>query len=226
MRTILFTLLAVLSGQVLADGQVSPLPPPLVDTALTRAPGRQVAVFAGGCFWGVQAVFQHVRGVVSATSGYAGGAADTARYSRVSTGRTGHAESVEVVYDPSRISYGQLLQVFFADAHNPTELNRQGPDMGTQYRSWIYAVRPEQKKIAEAYIEQLSKLQIYADKIVTQVSTLPAFYPAEAYHQNFAARHPDNPYIVINDLPKIDNLKKDFPALFVPGKDSLQMEKR
>lgn len=226
MRTILFMLLAVLSGQVLADGQVSPLPPPLVDMALTRAPGRQVAVFAGGCFWGVQAVFQHVRGVVSATSGYAGGAADTARYSRVSTGRTGHAESVEVVYDPSRISYGQLLQVFFADAHNPTELNRQGPDMGTQYRSWIFAVHPEQKKIAEAYIEQLSKLQIYADKIVTQVSTLPAFYPAEAYHQNFAARHPDNPYIVINDLPKIDSLKRDYPALFVPGKDSLHMEKR
>lgn len=215
MRTILFITLAALSGQVVADGQLFPLPAPASDMALTRTSGRQEAVFAGGCFWGVQAVFQHVRGVVSATSGYAGGTAETASYPQVSTGNTGHAESVKVVYDPSRISYGKLLQVFFADVQNPTELNRQGPDEGRQYRSWIFAVNPEQKKIAQAYIEQLSSRKVYSDKIVTQVTSLPAFYPAEAYHQNFAALHPDNPYIYFNDRPKVDRLKQDFPALFV-----------
>ncbi len=214
MPALLLVMLAVIAPQASAEGQAFPLPAPFVDMA--KKTGLQEAVFAGGCFWGVQTVFQHVRGVVSATSGYAGGAADTASYARVSAGGTGHAEAVKVIFDPSRISYGQLLEVFFADAHNPTQLNRQGPDEGTQYRSAIFAANPEQQKIAKAYIEQLSRLKIYADNIVTQVSLLPAFYPAEAHHQNFAARHPYNPYIVINDLPKIDHLKRDFPGLFVP----------
>ncbi|HUW51355.1 MAG TPA: peptide-methionine (S)-S-oxide reductase MsrA [Sulfuricella sp.] len=203
-----------LSGQALAEGQISPLPNPVVDQPAAKNPAKQSAVFAGGCFWGVQAVFQHVKGVISATSGYAGGAKDTAKYELVSTGATGHAESVKVVYDPSKISYGQLLKVYFAAAHNPTQLNRQGPDTGTQYRSEIFVASPEQKKIAEAYIGQLSAARIYPKKIVTRVSSLPAFYPAEAYHQNFATLHPDNPYIAINDLPKLDHLKAQFPELY------------
>lgn len=213
--------LAVLSfalcGQALADGQISRLPDPAVDQAATQTPAQQSAVFAGGCFWGVQAVFQHVKGVVSATSGYAGGTGSTAKYGLVSTGTTGHAEAVKVVYDPSRISYGQLLKVFFSVAHNPTELNRQGPDTGPQYRSEIFAASAEQKQIAEAYIRQLGAARVYPEKIVTRVSTLPAFYPAEAYHQNYAMLHPDEPYIAINDLPKLDRLKAQFPELYRPA---------
>ena len=210
--------LAVLSfflyGQAWADGRVSRLPDPAVDQVSTKIPAQQSAVFAGGCFWGVQAVFQHVKGVVSATSGYAGGAANTAKYGLVSTGSTGHAESVKVVYDPSRISYGELLKVFFSVAHNPTELNRQGPDTGPQYRSEIFATSAEQKRAAESYIRQLTAARTYPEKIATKVSDLTAFYPAEAYHQNYAMLHPDNPYIAINDLPKLDRLKAQFPALY------------
>lgn len=213
-----FALLAVLgifsSGQALAEGQISPLPNPAMDQPIAKNPAQQSAVFAGGCFWGVQAVFQHVKGVVSATSGYAGGTGDTAKYRLVSSGTTSHAESVKVVYDSSKISYGQLLKVFFSAVHNPTELNRQGPDSGTQYRSEIFVTSPEQKKIAEAYIAQLAAAKVYPKKIVTRVSSLPAFYPAESYHQDFATLHPDNPYIAINDLPKLDRLKGQFPELY------------
>jgi peptide-methionine (S)-S-oxide reductase len=201
-------------GQALAEGQTSPLPNPAVDQPAVKNPAMQSAIFAGGCFWGVQAVFQHVKGVVSATSGYAGGAKDTAKYELVSSGTTGHAESVKVDYDPSKVSYGQLLKVFFSAAHNPMQLNRQGPDNGTQYRSEIFVTSPEQKKIAEAYIGQLSAAKAYPKKIVTRVSSLPEFYPAEAYHQNYAKLHPDNPYIAINDLPKLDHLKTQFPELY------------
>jgi peptide-methionine (S)-S-oxide reductase len=199
-----------------ADGQISRLPDPAVDQGAAPASAQHSAVFAGGCFWGVQAVFQHVKGVVSATSGYAGGAGNTARYPLVSAGTTGHAEAVRVVYDPARISYGQLLKVFFSVAHNPTELNRQGPDIGTQYRSEIFTENPEQKQIAEGYIRQLDGGRAYPKKIATRVSTLPAFYPAEDYHQNYALLHPDEPYIAIHDLPKLDRLKRQFPELYQP----------
>jgi peptide-methionine (S)-S-oxide reductase len=169
---------------------------------------------AGGCFWGIQAVFQHVRGVISATSGYSGGEAKTAEYEVVSTGETGHAESVKIVYDPSKITYGQLLRVFFSVAHDPTQLNRQGPDEGTQYRSSIFYYSDEQKKIAEAYIAQLDKSGVFPKKIVTQVVPLKAFYVAEAYHQNYATLHPENMYIVFNDAPKVKHLQQQFPDLY------------
>jgi peptide-methionine (S)-S-oxide reductase len=171
-------------------------------------------VFSGGCFWGVQAVFQHVKGVISATSGYSGGEAKTAEYEIVSTGRTGHAESVKVVFDPSQITYGQLLHVFFAVAHDPTELNRQGPDQGTQYRSVVFFSTPEQERITRAYIEQLDKAHAFKHSIVTRVLPLQAFYPAEAYHQNYATIHPDSMYIRLNDAPKVENLKKEFAAIY------------
>jgi len=174
----------------------------------------QTAVFAGGCFWGVEAVFKHVNGVISSTSGYAGGSASTADYETVSGGKTGHAESVQVVFDPKRITYGQLLKVFFSVAHNPTELNRQGPDHGTQYRSAIFTTGDEQNAVAQAYVEQLKKSKVYPNPIVTQVSALPRFYPAEAYHQNYLAGHMMQPYIVFNDLPKLDALKATFPDLY------------
>lgn len=196
-------------------GGGSPLPNPKVDAALAQAKGQETAVLAGGCFWGVQGVFQHVRGVLSATSGYSGGSAGAAEYEVVSTGSTGHAESVKITYDPSQISYGQLLQVFFSVAHDPTELNHQGPDYGTQYRSVIFYSGPEQKRIAEAYIAQLDAAKVYSAPIVTQVDALKAFYPAEAYHQNYLQRHPDSPYIVINDLPKLGHLREQFPSLYV-----------
>jgi peptide-methionine (S)-S-oxide reductase len=162
----------------------------------------------------VQAVFQHVRGVIKATSGYAGGSAKTAEYEIVSTGQTGHAESVQVVYDPSQITYGELLRIFFAVAHDPTQLNRQGPDEGTQYRSAIFYANDEQKRIAEAYISQLEQAKIFSRPIVTQVAALQSFYPAEAYHQNYAALHPNQPYIVFNDAPKVEHLRKIFPELY------------
>jgi peptide-methionine (S)-S-oxide reductase len=178
------------------------------------APAEQTAVFAGGCFWGVDAVFRHVKGVVDVTSGYAGGAAATAHYDQVSTGDTGHAESVRVVFDPARVSYGQLLQVFFAVAHDPTELDRQGPDVGSQYRSVIFYGNAEQERQANDYIRRLNAGHAFPAPIVTQVVPLPQFYPAEDYHQNYLAQHPYQPYIVINDLPKIDRLRKAFPALY------------
>jgi peptide-methionine (S)-S-oxide reductase len=193
----------------------APLPDPKFDASLSKAVVSQTAVFAGGCFWGVEAVFEHLRGVTRVVSGYAGGSADTASYEQVSSGTTGHAESVRVSYDPSRISYGRLLKVFFAVAHDPTELNRQGPDTGTQYRSAIFFGNDEQKRVAEAYIAQLQAAHTFSHPIVTQVTPLKAFYEAEAYHQHYLALHPDQPYIVINDLPKIANLQRQFPALYV-----------
>ncbi len=199
---------------LMAEGQTARLPDPLKDEALAKTSSQQTAVFAGGCFWGVQAVFQHTKGVVSATSGYAGGAEGVAKYDLVSNGNTGHAESVKIIYDPAKISYGKLLKIYFAVAHNPTELNRQGPDTGTQYRSEVFATNPLQQQIAEGYISQLSAARVYPEKIVTRVSALPAFYAAESYHQDFARKHPDHPYIVRFDLPKIDHLKQQFPELF------------
>lgn len=199
------------------DGRVNPkaaFPKPALDSPLASSRGKETAVLAGGCFWGIQAVFAHVRGVISSTSGYSGGAANTAHYEEVSTGATGHAESVQVVFDPSQISYGQILLIFFSVGHNPTELNRQGPDYGTQYRSSIFFASDQQKKIAEAYIAQLDAAKTYAQPIATRVVPLQGFYPAEDYHQDYLKHHPFEPYIVINDQPKIANLKKEFPALY------------
>lgn len=190
------------------------IPSPVVDQPLTPVKGEQTAVFAGGCFWGIQSVFQHTKGVVSATSGYAGGWTAKPSYEQVSSGQTGHAESVRVVFDPSQISYGQLLKIFFSVAHDPTELNRQGPDVGTQYRSSLFYTSDEQKKTAESYIDQLNKAHVYPRRIVTQVVAYKAFFPAEAYHQGYAERNPDQPYIAINDAPKVVNLKKQFPELY------------
>jgi peptide-methionine (S)-S-oxide reductase len=199
------------------DGRANPkapFPQPAADSPLASSKSTEAAVVAGGCFWGIQAVFQHVKGVVSATSGYSGGAADTAHYEDVSSGVTGHAESVKIVFDPSQISYGQILMIFFSVGHNPTELNRQGPDYGSQYRSSIFYSGEQQKKIADAYIAQLDAAKIYAQPIVTRVVPLQAFYPAEDYHQDYLKHHPYEPYIVINDQPKIANLKKEFPGLY------------
>ena len=184
------------------------IPAPAVDQS--SAPHSETIVLAGGCFWGVQAVFQHTKGVTSAISGYAGGEKQTAHYEMVGGGRTGHAESVAVTFDPQQISYGKILQIYFSVAHNPTELNRQGPDAGTQYRSAIFYANDEQKKVAAAYIAQLDKAHIFPGPIVTQLETLRGFYPAEGYHQDFAVLHPSYPYIVFNDLPKVDNLKRLF----------------
>ncbi len=184
--------------------------------AATPRPAPAVAVFAGGCFWGVDAVFKHVKGVVNVVSGYAGGDAVQTSYGQVSTGSTGHAESVRVTYDSTQVSYDQLLQVFFLVAHDPTQLNRQGPDEGTQYRSAVFYATPEQHRAAAAAIASLSRQRVYADPIVTQVVPLKAFYPAEAYHQNYLALHPDQPYIVYNDLPKLKRLAERFPALYQP----------
>lgn len=192
----------------------TPLPAPESDAKLAAAPSRQTAVLAGGCFWGIQAVFQHVKGVVTATSGYSGGSARNAEYETVSTGQTGHAESVQIVYDPSQITYGDLLRIFFSVAHDPTELNRQGPDEGTQYRSVIFYGNDGQKQIAEAYIAQLDKAGVFHHRIVTQVVPLQAFYPAEAYHQNYATLHPNQPYIMFNDAPKVEHLKQEFPDFY------------
>ena len=188
------------------------LPPPAVDLTST-APSATI-VFAGGCFWGVEAVFDHMKGVKSAVSGYAGGSQSTARYESVETGKTGHAESVQVTYDPAQVSFGKLLQVFFSVAHDPTELNRQGPDTGTQYRSVIFVSNEDQKRVAEAYIQQLDAARAFKHKIVTQIAPLNGFYAAEDYHQHFLAKNPSNPYIVYNDLPKLQALKKHYPDLW------------
>jgi peptide-methionine (S)-S-oxide reductase len=195
-------------------GAAVALPSPAVDVSPTAKPGKQTVVFAGGCFWGIQAVFQHVNGVTDATSGYSGGSADTARYELVSTGSTGHAESVRVTYDPARVSFGQLLKVFFSVAHDPTELNRQGPDEGTQYRSAVFFTDPDQKRVTDAYVAQLDRAKVFPRRVVTEVVPLKAFYPAEGYHQNYATLHPDNPYIVINDAPKVAHLRQLFPDLY------------
>ena len=189
------------------------IPAPSMDAP--SAGGIQTAVIAGGCFWGVQGVFQHTAGVVSAMSGYAGGSKSTANYSSVSTGTTGHAESVQIKYDPQKISYGKLLQIYFSVAHDPTELNRQGPDSGTQYRSQIFTTSDEQKKVADAYIAQLNAAKVYPKPIVTKVAPLEGFYPAEAYHQDYLTLHPNQPYIAYNDIPKVENLKKLFADNYI-----------
>jgi peptide-methionine (S)-S-oxide reductase len=210
--------LVLLAGTVActaANASSVAVPGPAADASKAATPGKQTAVVAGGCFWGIQAVFQHVKGVVSATSGYSGGEARTAEYEVVSTGETGHAESVKITYDPSQITYGELLRVFFSVAHDPTQLNRQGPDDGTQYRSVIFYGNDEQKKIAEAYIAQLDKAKVFPRPIVTQVVPLRAFYPAEGYHQDYATRHPNEPYIVYNDAPKVAHLRQQFPELYI-----------
>lgn len=178
------------------------------------ATGAQTAVLAGGCFWGVDAVFKHVRGVSMVVSGYSGGDRATASYETISTGKTGHAESVRITYDPAKISYAQLLKVFFSVAHDPTELNRQGPDTGTQYRSAIFYATEEQKQVAQAYIDQLNKARVFPAPIVTQVAPLKQFYPAEDYHQNYLDRHSHQPYIVIHDMPKLEQLRKRFSEIY------------
>ena len=185
------------------------VPPPLAD--VPAHPGTETAVFAGGCFWGVQGVFQHVKGVQSAVSGYTGGGKATASYEIVSTGETGHAESVKVVYDPAVVSYGKLLQIYFSVVTDPTQLNAQGPDEGTQYRSDLFTTTPGQAKVATEYVAQLGTAHAFAAPIVTAVTPLKAFYPAEGYHQNYLTLHPDSPYIAANDIPKVEGLKKLFP---------------
>ncbi|MGA2986003.1 MAG: peptide-methionine (S)-S-oxide reductase MsrA [Terriglobia bacterium] len=190
------------------------VPPIAGESPSPNAQGKQTAVLAGGCFWGVDAVFKHVRGVINVISGYSGGNASTAQYETVSSGTTGHAESVKITYEPSQISYGELLRVFFSVATDPSQLNRQGPDVGTQYRSVIFYANEDQKQIASAYIDQLNKANVFAGPIMTQVVPLKEFYPAEEYHQDFLERNPTNPYIVYNDMPKLRELQKQFPDLY------------
>jgi peptide-methionine (S)-S-oxide reductase len=189
-------------------------PDPAIDDPLASASAQRSVVVAGGCFWGVQAVFQHVKGVVSATSGYSGGTVKNPSYEAVCTGRTGHAESVRVVYDASQISLGRILKVFFSVAHDPTEVNRQGPDTGTQYRSAVFYADDNQQRITRAYIDQLNQAKVFRRPIATQVMSLEQFYQAEAYHQDYANKHPDEPYIAFNDLPKVDALRKQLPDLY------------
>lgn len=189
------------------------IPAPAVDQTPDAA-GQEKAVIAGGCFWGVQAVFQHVNGVSNAVSGYAGGQATTANYDTVSNGSSGHAEAVEITYDPKQVSYGQLLQIYFSVAHDPTQLNRQGPDRGTQYRSAVFPANDGQRKVAEAYIAQLNKSGVYSKALATTVEPLKQFYPAEGYHQDYLVKHPNSMYIVINDVPKVENLAKTFPGMW------------
>jgi peptide-methionine (S)-S-oxide reductase len=192
----------------------APVSAPAHGAELAAAPSEDTAVFAGGCFWGVEAVFDHVKGVKRAISGYAGGQLANPSYEQVSTGETGHAESVEVIYDPSQISYGKLLQIFFSVAHDPTQLNRQGPDHGTQYRSAIFYRNTQQQQVAESYIKQLTAAKTFSRPIVTQVAKLAGFYAAEEYHQNYLEHHPNQLYIVINDKPKVAALKKQFADIY------------
>jgi peptide-methionine (S)-S-oxide reductase len=190
------------------------VPSPALDASLASTAGTDTVVFAGGCFWGVQAVFEHVKGVKSAVSGYAGGHLRSPSYEDVSSGTTGHAESVQVIFDPAQVTFGKLLEIFFSVAHDPTEKNRQGPDVGTQYRSAVFYQTDEQRRITEAYIAQLTRARVYAHPIVTEVSHLGAFYPAEAYHQHYAMLHPDSPYIATYDLPKVAALKTRYPEFY------------
>lgn len=227
-QTLPFTAALMLAGvtactpaSAASDGMK--LPAPAVD-AVTPAHNEATAVFAGGCFWGIEAVFEHVKGVHKVVAGYSGGSADTASYEQVSTGDTGHAESVRVQFDPKQVSYGTLLQVFFSVALDPTELNRQGPDTGTQYRSAIFYGNGEQKRIATNYIAQLTAAKAFPAPIVTQVVPLKAFYPAEAYHQHYFSEHPGNPYIVINDAPKVAHLQQLFPALYQPERQVVDVQ--
>jgi peptide-methionine (S)-S-oxide reductase len=213
--SILFVVLLIGRAYVQArPAATSPLPVAATDEPHAQASKRETAVFAGGCFWGVQGVFERVKGVVDTTAGYAGGSQETATYSQVSSETTGHAESVKVVYDPSQITYGQLLRVFFSVAHDPTQLNRQGPDVGTSYRSAIFYTNDEQRRISEAYIAQLGAAKVFGSKIVTVVTPLKGFYDGEDYHQDYALHNPENPYILVCDRPKIGALKEQFPELF------------
>src|SRR5689334_7215129 len=212
------TLSAILFGFVarsLARGGGPVLPNPAVDESPAASKAQERVVFAGGCFWGIQAVFEHVKGVTKATAGYSGGTVKNPGYEDVSSGETGHAESVEVIYDSSKITFGQLLKVFFSVAHDPTQLDRQGPDVGTQYRSAIFFETPDQQRIAQAYVNQLSAAKTFSDPIVTQIVPFKAFYRAEDYHQDYLIHNPHSPYIIFNDLPKIAALKSEFPNLYV-----------
>lgn len=216
---ILFSFAALcisIACSVAENAASKPHPDPVQIAAATPKTGNamETAVFAGGCFWGVDAVYKHVKGVIDVKSGYAGGSAKTAEYERVSEGDTGHAESVKVEFDPQQVTYEQLLKIFFSVVHDPTELNRQGPDTGTQYRSAIFYTNEDQKKAALNYITQLTNAKVFAKPIVTEVAPSKAFYEAEAYHQNYLATHLDQPYIVMNDIPKVENLKKQFPDLY------------
>lgn len=213
-----FAALSALIGLTACSASASnaPLPDPSYDAPKTTVHGTDTAVLAGGCFWGMQSVFEHVRGVRQVWAGYSGGDANTAHYDDVSEGNTGHAESVKIAFDPAVISYGQLLKIYFAVAHDPTTLNRQGPDAGTQYRSEIFYANAEQQKVAQAYITQLDAAKVFDTSIVTLVQPLQGFYPAEDYHQDYARKHPDNMYIVVNDAPKVAQLKQAFPALYQP----------
>ena len=211
--TVALVLFAAKATRGASSELTAPAPAPFVDAIATSA-AEDTAVFAGGCFWGVEAVYEHVKGVKSVVSGYAGGNASHATYDQVSNGNTGHAESVQVIYDPSQVSYGKLLQIFFSVAHDPTQLNRQGPDRGTQYRSAIFYTSPDQQRVAESYIRQLTEAKTFSRPIVTQVAKLQGFYPAEAYHQDYLVNHPNQPYIVINDQPKVAALKKQFADIY------------
>jgi peptide-methionine (S)-S-oxide reductase len=207
-----------------ATASTTQVPDPTYDTPKASAQGTETAVLAGGCFWGMQSVFEHVRGVKQVWAGYSGGEANTAHYDDVSDGDTGHAESVKVQFDPAVVSYGQLLKVYFSVAHDPTELNRQGPDTGTQYRSEIFYTTPQQEKIAQSYIAQLNAAKVFDGSIVTQVQPLKAFYEAESYHQDYARTHPDQPYIVINDAPKVAALKQLYPSLYQPAETAVDVK--
>jgi len=208
MLRLCLALILALAAPLRAEEGVQ-IPPPAVDEAPLTGP--ETAIFAGGCFWGVQGVFQHVKGVISATSGYAGGAAGSASYAQVSSGDTGHAEAVQVVFDPKQVSYGKLLQIYFSVAHDPTQLNRQGPDVGSQYRSALFPLNDDQSRVAKAYIDQLGRARVYPAAIVTRIEPEQSFYPAEAYHQNFLTEHPYHPYIATVDMPKIAALERLFP---------------
>ena len=212
---VLFGCSLVAAGCSSTDASSAAIPDPVIDMPSANAGATETAVFAGGCFWGIEAVFEHIKGVKQATSGYAGGTPDTADYEKVSSGNSNHAESVQVIYDPAQVSYGQLLKVFFSVAHDPTQLNRQGPDHGPQYRSAIFFANADQQRVVQAYIAQLAAARVFSKPVVTQVAPLEAFYAAEDYHQNYAALHPNDAYIVIHDAPKVANLKRHFPEMYV-----------
>ncbi len=213
-KALLFLLMSFTLAAGCRAATKAPIPAAVNDASLAPSPGRQTAVFAGGCFWGTQSVFERVKGVLATTAGYAGGSANTATYRQVTQENTGHAESVRVVYDPSKITYGQLLRIFFSVAHDPTQLNRQGPDVGSSYRSVIFYTSDEQRRISRAYIAQLDAAHVFSKPIVTEVVPLQGFHEAESYHQDYALHHPENPYIQVCDRPKIEALKQQFPELF------------
>lgn len=212
------TLLVIsVSGNVFAGGEnVTNIPDPVTDVSTSVANGKETAVFAGGCFWGMEAIFENTKGVSEVVSGFSGGSKETAFYEQVSRGETEHAEAIKITYDPTQISYGELLKIYFGVAHDPTQLNRQGPDYGKQYRSSIFFINNEQKKVAEAYMEQLNKKQIFKNPIVTELVPLDSFYVAEEYHQNFVVRNPNHPYVVVHDMPKLEQFQKQFPELYKP----------